>query len=108
MPVLAVYVTFPNEDSAQAMADQLLGSRLIACANIFPIRSAYWWENQITKDAEWVAIFKTATNLEQQLENAIMEVHPYEVPCIIRWEIRANLAYEAWIHSETKQVIHER
>jgi periplasmic divalent cation tolerance protein len=46
-------------------------------------------------------VVKTRLDLEAKLEAAVQKIHPYEVPCILRFEVRANEAYEDWIISET-------
>ncbi|MCB0525509.1 MAG: divalent-cation tolerance protein CutA [Lewinellaceae bacterium] len=94
---LVFYVTFPNESAARQISDQLIELKLIACANIFPIQSVYWWENEIVSEGEWVAILKTRLLLEAQVEKKIEELHSYEVPCILRYQVRANKAYCQWI-----------
>jgi uncharacterized protein involved in tolerance to divalent cations len=43
--VLVVYVTAPNADVAGSIAEQLVGSKLVACVNILPgITSIYTWK----------------------------------------------------------------
>ena len=98
---LVFYVTHPDEATAQRIADILLQARLVACANIFPITSAYWWEGVIAKEGEWVSILKTPLSLEVAVEAAILKVHPYEVPCVLRFEVKANEAYAVWIEEST-------
>ena len=45
--------------------------------------------------------FDKAYELESELEAEIQSRHPYEVPCIVRFEVRANEAYEQWIVEQT-------
>jgi periplasmic divalent cation tolerance protein len=99
--MLIFYITHPDEKTARAIADQLLEQRLIACANIFPITSAYTWQGAVQHEGEWVSLLKTRNSLEMDVEKAISALHPYEVPCLVRWEVRANAAYEAWIDEQT-------
>ena len=104
MAFLMFYVTHPDEACARRIAESLLDEKLVACANIFPITSAYWWQESVQNDQEWVSILKTRPELEQALEQAVTALHPYEVPCILRFEVRANAAYEQWIRDSTKPV----
>ena len=97
-----IYTTHETQANAQNMADALLQKRLIACANIFPITSAYWWQNIVEKDGEFVAIFKTTNEKWPAASAEIERLHPYDVPCIMRLEVEANAAYEAWIAAEVK------
>ena len=102
MPFLVFYTTYPDETSAREIAQQLLLQRLVACANFFPIGSAYWWDGAIQQEHEWVAVLKTSLALEPALEAEILRLHPYETPCIVRFEVRANAAYEAWVLASTR------
>lgn len=101
MPFLLAYITHPDEQTARRIADQLLQQRLIACVNIFPIESAYWWQGAIQRDGEWVSLVKTRIDLETQLEAVVRAAHPYEMPCILRFEVRANADYEHWVAEMT-------
>lgn len=101
MAFLLCYITHPDEATARRISEHLLNERLVACANIFPITSAYWWQGAIQHENEWVSVVKTRLDLEKKLEAAVQKIHPYEVPCILRFEVRANEGYEDWIAAET-------
>ncbi len=101
MAFLLFYITFPDEKTARDISDHLVEQRLAACANIFPISSAYWWQGSVQQEGEWVSIVKTRIDLEQRLEAEVQQLHPYQVPCLMRFEVRANAAYEQWILEST-------
>jgi periplasmic divalent cation tolerance protein len=101
MAFLIFYVTHSDEESAQTLSGALLEKRLIACANILPVTSAYWWQGEVQQEGEWVSILKTRTNLEDAVEKAILELHSYQTPCILRFPVSANASYEEWIDAET-------
>ncbi|MBK8194368.1 MAG: divalent-cation tolerance protein CutA [Lewinellaceae bacterium] len=101
MPFLLFYITHPDEQTARSIAEFLVKRRLVACANIFPVTSAYWWQQNIVHEGEWVSVLKTQPALEQHVEEAVRAQHPYEAPCILRFEVRANAEYEQWIVDET-------
>lgn len=101
---LVFYITHPDEVTAKRIADDLLHKRLVACANIFPMQSTYWWMGEIQQAGEWVSIVKTRPELEAAVEDAVLALHPYDTPCIMRFEARANGAYEAWIRAQTEVV----
>lgn len=102
MVFLLFYITHPDEETARRIAGQVVEDRLAACANIFPVRSAYWWNGAIQHEDEWVTVLKTRLDLEAELEASIRALHPYELPCILRYEVRANTDYENWIVSATQ------
>ena len=101
MAFLLCYITHPDEPTAQRIARQLVDQRLVACANVFPVSSLYWWQGAVQQEGEWVSVVKTRLELEARLEAAVQQIHPYEVPCILRVEVRANAAYEQWIFDAT-------
>gem|GEM_PF-5063711 len=60
MPFLTFYITHPDEATARRIAGELVQERWAACANIFPIHSAYWWNGAVQNDAEWVSVSRPA------------------------------------------------
>lgn len=103
MKFALVYITHPSEEKAREISDRLLEKKLIACANIFPITSAYWWQGAIQHEGEWVSVVKTTLPVWERLKEEVERIHPYEVPCIIKLEVEANKAYYKWIAEETRQ-----
>ena len=103
MSFIAVYITHESREAAQKVVDHLLHRKCIACANVFPITSAYWWQGNISNDEEWVSIVKTTSENWAWLEREVSSIHPYDVPCIMKMEVEANQAYEAWIHNEVQK-----
>lgn len=103
MSFIVVYITHSSANEAQQTADYLLAKRLIACANIFPVQSAYHWLGQINHEQEFVALVKTRSSLWLQIQQEIAAIHSYETPCIMKFEVEANTSYEDWIHHETKE-----
>ncbi|HMN90902.1 MAG TPA: divalent-cation tolerance protein CutA [Saprospiraceae bacterium] len=97
MTFTLLYITHSNELEAQRIVHHLLSDRLIACANIFPIQSAYWWQEAIQQDAEWVSILKTSRQRAAAAAAEAERIHPYDTPCIIQLEVQANAAYVQWI-----------
>jgi len=92
-----IYITHESEEAARTLTDVLLREKQIACANIFPITSAYWWQGAIARESEWVSIVKTTPEKWEAVKTRIEALHPYEVPCIMRLQAEANPAYENWI-----------
>ena len=92
------------QDSADSIADAILKDRLTACVNIIPgVKSKYWWKGQLSADSESLLIMKTRADLVTALTARIKEVHPYEVPEIIAFEIKeGNADYLRWIAEETR------
>ncbi|HHS95192.1 MAG TPA: divalent-cation tolerance protein CutA [Phaeodactylibacter sp.] len=102
MPFITIYVTNASESEAKNIAEHLLQKKMIACANLYPIQSVYWWKGYIQKDTEWVALLKTTSSNWEKVRDEIKRIHPYEVPCIMKTVVQANEAYEKWIEDEVK------
>ena len=103
MSFILVYITHKNIKSARRIVSHLLKKRLIACANFFPIKSSYWWKGKIVNSSEIVSILKTRKGNWKKLKAEVEKIHPYEVPCIMKFVVEANESYENWIWTETKQ-----
>jgi periplasmic divalent cation tolerance protein len=74
---------------------------LIACANFLQIESSYWWKGKIEDSREVVSIVKTKKGNWGKLKSEIEKIHPYEIPCMMKFEVEANKDYEEWVKSET-------
>jgi periplasmic divalent cation tolerance protein len=103
MAVSIFYLTHPDEATAERVGAHLLENRLVACVHLYPIASRYRWKGELQRETEWVSIVKTRPELEAAVEAAVRAVHPYEVPCIARFQVQANADYETWIRAETRE-----
>lgn len=99
-PMVFAYITTPSEEKAREIARHLLEKRLIGCANIFPIRSLYWWQGKIADEQEAVLIVKTTEGRFDEMKREVERIHPYSVPCIIRLPVEVNDQYAAWLTDE--------
>lgn len=52
-------------------------------------------------ETEWALLVKTQISKQQALEAAIMELHPYEVPCILYRKVEASSSFAQWVVEET-------
>jgi periplasmic divalent cation tolerance protein len=80
-----VYVTAPPE-AADEIAETLLEERLAACVNELSTTSTYRWEGEIHRDEEAVLLAKTTDDAYDELVDRVRELHPYDVPCIERFD----------------------
>lgn len=99
---LVVTTTVANENDARALAARLLADRLVACAQMLPIRSLYTWKDEIADEAEVLIVLKTREELYEPLERAILELHGYELPEIVMMPLAGGLGgYLDWIDEVT-------
>jgi periplasmic divalent cation tolerance protein len=91
-----VYVTAPPEAAAD-IARTLVDERLAACVNRVDCRSTYRWEGTVHDDDEAVLLAKTTDGAFEDLVARTEELHPYDVPCIERFDEDGELsAFAAW------------
>ncbi len=92
-----VYVTAPRSDAAE-LAETLVAERLAACVNRIECQSTYRWEEEVVTDDETVLLIKTTEDGYDRLEARIEALHPYDVPCIERFEETEILErFDEWI-----------
>jgi len=94
------YVTAPP-DAAGDLAELLVEERLAACVNRFPCTSVYHWEGEVHRDEEVVLLAKTTDERWDDLVSRVETAHPYDVPCVERFEEGDVLgAFGDWVDDE--------
>ncbi len=96
-----VYITARDLDEAKRISRVLVEERLAACVNVFPITSIYHW-NGLQEEGEAALIVKTTTKNVKKVENRVKELHSYDVPCIISFQIDGSKEFLKWIGDEVK------
>jgi periplasmic divalent cation tolerance protein len=106
-PIL-VFTNFPDAQSADKAARELVERKLAACVNRVPaVQSVYRWNGAVEQATETSLLIKTTKGRYQELEAAIKTLHPYDLPEIIALPIVNGLpAYLDWIVNETKKDLH--
>lgn len=100
-----VISTCPDKSTAQRIAGELVKRRLAACVNIVPgIVSIYEWKEEVCQDDEVLLLIKTRGERYGELEQAIVALHPYELPEVIALPIESGLAgYLGWVEQQTEE-----
>jgi periplasmic divalent cation tolerance protein len=97
-----VYITAPREAAAD-LAAMLVEEHLAACVNTLACESVYRWEGAVHEDEEAVLLAKTTDDAVERLTARVEEAHPYEVPCIERFDEDWVLpAFGDWRRAETE------
>jgi periplasmic divalent cation tolerance protein len=96
-----VYSTIANIEQAEDISNKLIAEGLVACVNIIPsMLSIYKWQGEIGRSEECILIFKTSVAVYDMLKTRLLEIHPYDVPCIIKINTEeVNDSYKAWLFS---------
>jgi len=104
MRFIQVITTTETKQQARRIAQSVVKKRLAACAQIVgPISSTYWWKNRIETAKEWQCVLKSNNDLYAELERAIREIHPYEVPEIVALPIvEGSRSYLSWMEEELR------
>ena len=91
--------TFPDAETASQISRALVDSALVACTNVIPaMESIYYWKEKVETGTESLAIFKLSEARYSEFEARLRELHPYDVPEIIRLSIAGGSAdYLRWI-----------
>jgi len=97
-----VYITCKDGKEAVKISKYLLEKKLIACANMHPIRSMYWWKKKIVDEKETVIIAKTVEKNYNKIKKEVSKIHSYDVPCILKIDAEANESYDRWVKEEVK------
>ncbi len=98
-----VITTLPNEKEAKELAALILRERLAACVQIGGVDSYFEWEGEIRNEPEKIMYIKTKVEHYKELENLIIKTHPYDVPEIIKLDVKDGLdEYLSWIDKVVK------
>jgi periplasmic divalent cation tolerance protein len=89
MSAIQIVTTTGNPDDARKIAERLIELRLAACVHIDgPI--------------EWRCTIKTRRELYAQIEQVLLDMHPYEQPEILALEVvDGSPGYLNWLADET-------
>ncbi len=95
--------TFPEIEAARLAVRTLVEERLVACGNIVPgVESIYRWQGALETSAEVMVFFKTTTNSAAVAQARLRELHPYEVPEILRLPVDGGWPpYLEWVREST-------
>jgi periplasmic divalent cation tolerance protein len=78
---------------------RLVDERLCACVNVVPgLTSVYRWEGAVEEAGEALALLKTTRRRLDALEARVRELHPYDEPEFLAFEVdRGASSYLAWV-----------
>jgi periplasmic divalent cation tolerance protein len=97
--VLLALSTFPDQETAREISNELVTKKLAACANTLPgVESIYRWKEQIESGNETLVLFKLSEDRQSEFQEKLRSLHPYEVPEIIFVPISSGLPeYLRWV-----------
>ena len=91
-------------DEARRMADALVEKKLAACVNIVSrVQSIYRWKGKTEEAEEWILLIKTTVALFERVQEAIKEMHSYELPECLSLAVDAGSEeYLNWVDEAVK------
>ncbi|MFV0338613.1 MAG: divalent-cation tolerance protein CutA [Chthoniobacterales bacterium] len=91
--------TFASEEDAEQVVEILVKESLIACGTILPqAKSIYRWEGKLEKENEVMVLMKTLEHHLPALQKRLHELHKYEVPEFMAFEVcQVSERYADWL-----------
>lgn len=94
-----VLSTAGSREEAHKIARYLVENQLAACVNIVAqIESIFRWQGKVESSSEWLLLIKTTSGNVASVEDAIRELHSYDLPECIAIVIEGGSSeYLDWI-----------
>lgn len=94
-----VLCTCPDRETAEEIATKLIDAGLAACVNVLPgITSIYRWQGKIERSQEALLLIKTSRSRLDELQQALVALHPYDVPEVIALGVeQGHQPYLEWV-----------
>ena len=102
---VVAFSTVGRAEDAERIARALVERRLAACVNVLPgVVSVYRWEGEVCRSEELLLIVKTRTERLGALREALVELHPYDLPELVALPIESgHTPYLAWLDESVQQ-----
>ena len=99
MKPIVVITTVGTEEQANLLAEELVERRHSCCVNILPVqRSVYRWQGKVCDDSEYMLVIKSADSEYPAIEEAIQELHQYDLPEILSFPVgRGEKSFLDWM-----------
>jgi periplasmic divalent cation tolerance protein len=99
-----IYCTCPDDQTAAAIATQIVEQGLAGCVNRVPgLTSIYKWEGEMKSGTEVLLLIKTTAERCDELTAELVNIHPYELPEVIAVPITTgHQPYLDWIKDCTQ------
>ena len=101
---IVVLSTVARAEDAERIARELVTRGLAACVNLVPgLVSIYKWKGKVEREDERLLLIKTRRERFAALREALVALHPYEVPEVLALPIEDGYApYLAWLDDNTR------
>lgn len=97
-----IYIACKDKKEARKISNHLLKKRLVACSNMWPIESLYWWKGRIVNSKEYAILAKALKKNVKSIRKEVKKMHSYEIPCIMDIDAEANKDFLDWVRKEIR------
>jgi periplasmic divalent cation tolerance protein len=103
-PAALVLTTVADRAQAATLSRSLVEARHAACVSVIEdVRSTYRWEGSVVEERECLLLIKAPTHAVAALREALLALHPYEVPEVLVLEATGvPEPYAAWLKASTE------
>jgi periplasmic divalent cation tolerance protein len=100
---LVVLSTVARAEDAERIGRALVERGLAACVNVVPgLVSIYRWKGAVEREEERLLLIKTRGETFPALREALVSLHPYEVPEVLALPISGGHApYLEWLDANS-------
>lgn len=99
--VIQVTTTVATRQDADRLSRLVLAERLAACVQISDCCSLYHWQGAVEQSDEYKLVMKSRPSLYVQLEQCLLENHPYDTPEILAIPVLSvSSGYLKWMQAE--------
>ncbi len=96
--IVFVYTTCSGIEEARSIGLSAVEEKLAISVDYWPVNSIYPWQNVIKEIDQCMLIFSTQKILSDKLMKHIEAEHSYEVPMVIRSDMKiTNQPYSFWV-----------
>ena len=102
-PFSLIYTTYPDKESAEQLAREMVQAGCAACINIFDnISSVYMDVGRVCVENEVGVLIKTTSLARDRALVFLKKKHPYTLPAVLTWEGKCNKPFSAWMKNNTQ------
>ena len=101
---LVVLSTVGKAEDAERIGRALVERGLAACVNVLPaVTSIYRWKGKLEREEERLLLIKTRADRFAALRDALVALHPYEVPEVLALAVADGHApYLQWLDASVR------
>lgn len=98
MKLITLSLSCANRQEARQIADHLLSQKLVACARLVDVDSAYWWQGQVENAKETLLMMESTAEKFADIETTVRQIHSYKTFVLTAYPVdKASKGVETWL-----------